>query len=263
MILKVFSLILFLCLAVGAQTPAPVSVDEKSQQIIDHAIEAMGGSSYLNVQTVTGKGFYTTYQDGISQIPARFLDYIAYPDRERTEFSGAGIRTIQTNVGDTGWLFDGSVKKISDQTPAQVEDFKRAMKTTLENLLRGWWKKEGGKITYAGRREAGLAKRNEAIRLTYPDGFWIEYEFGAQDHLPAKIIYKRNRKDPDTGDQVEVTEEDRIMRFIPVSGVNAPWIIDHFVNGKQTSRINYEQVQYNQPLGDALFAKPDNVKSIK
>jgi hypothetical protein len=244
-----------------AQTPA--SIDDKSQQIIDHAIEALGGANYLNVQTVTAKGFYTTFRDGMSQLPARFLDYIAYPDRERTEFTGAGIRTIQTNVGDTGWMFDGAVKKISEQTPAQVEDFKRTMKTGLEYLLRGWWKKEGGKITYAGRREAGLAKRNETIRLTYPDGFWIEYEFGAKDFLPAKIIYKRNRKDPDTGDMVETTEEDQLLKFIAIDGVTAPWVVDHFVNGKQTSRINYEQVQYNQRFPDTLFAKPDNIKSIK
>jgi hypothetical protein len=245
-----------------AQTPAS-TVDDKSQQIIDHAIEVMGGEKYLNVQTVIGKGFYTSYRDGISQIPARFLDYISYPDRERTEFTGAGIRTIQTNAGDTGWMFDGALKKISDQTPAQVDEFKRTMKTGLEYLLRGFWKKEGGKITYVGRREAGLAKRNETIRLTYPDGFWIEYEFGAKDYLPAKIIYKRTRKDPDTGDQVEVTEEDVLLRYITIDGVNAPWVIDHFTNGKQTTRINYESVQYNQRFAENLFAKPENVKSIK
>ena len=249
---------------VFAQTPAPAAtVDEKSQQVIDRAIQALGGEKYLNVQTVTGKGFYTTFRDGISQIPARFLDYIAYPDRERTEFTGAGIRTIQTNSGETGWMFDGALKKISEQTPAQVEDFKRTMKTGLEYLLRGWWKKEGGKITYVGRREAGLAKRNETIRLTYPDGFWIEYEFGAKDGLPAKIIYKRNRKDPDTGDQVETTEEDVLLKYITIDGVTAPWVIDHFINGKQSTRINYESVQYNQRFAENLFAKPDNVKSIK
>src|SRR6476659_1778843 len=91
------------------QAPAPqTSVDEKSQQIIDHAVEALGGQKYLGVQTVVGKGFYTSFKDGISQIPARFVDYIAFPDRERTEFTGAGIRTIQTNSGETGWMFDGA-----------------------------------------------------------------------------------------------------------------------------------------------------------
>jgi hypothetical protein len=249
-----------------AQTPAPAtsaSIDEKSQQIIDRAIEVLGGQKYLSVQTVIGKGFYTNYRDGVTQLPARFLDYIVYPDSERTEFTQDGIRTIQTNVRDTGWLFDGAVKKISDQSPAQVDDFKRAMKTGLEHLLRGNWKKEGGKVTYVGRREAGVGKRNEAIRLTDPDGFWVEYEFGARDGLPAKIIYKRMRRDPDSGDMVETTEEDQLLKFIQVDGVTAPWVVDHFINGKQTSRINYESVQYNQRFPDNLFAKPADVKAIK
>ena len=258
-------MILLLILSlIFAQTPAPTSsVDEKSQQIIDHAIEVLGGQKYLGVQTVIGKGFYSTFKDGLSQIPARFLDYISYPDSERTEFSGAGIRTIQTNSGNTGWTFDGAVKKIADQSPAQVEDFKRALKTSLEYLLKGYWKKEGGKITYVGRREAGLAKRNETIRLTYPDGWWIEYEFGAKDYFPAKIIYKRERKDPDSGDTVETTEEDQLFKFISIDGVTAPWVIDHYVNGKQTSRINYESVQYNQRLADNIFTKPADLKAIK
>src|ERR1051325_11267503 len=257
----VFLLILSLLFV---QTPAPsVSVDEKSQQIIDRAITTLGGPKYLGVQTAIGKGFFTSFKDGMSQLPARFLDYIQYPDRERTEFVGGGIRTIQTNTGDTGWLFDGGPKKISDQTPAQVEEFKRTIRTSLEYLLKGFWKKEGGKITYVGRREAGLAKRNETIRLTFADGFWIEYEFGAKDYLPAKIIYKRQRKDPDSGDMVEVTEEDQLLKFITIDGVTAPWVIDHFINGKQTSRVNYESVQYNQRFAENLFAKPAAVKAIK
>jgi len=245
-----------------SQTPSS-SVDEKSQQIIDRAVEALGGQKYLSIQTVTGKGFYTTYRENLSQIPARFIDYIEYPNRERTEFVGAGIRTIQTNDGNTGWFFDGAVKKISDQTPEQVDSFKQQLKISVEYLLRGWWKKEGGKITYVGRREAGLAKRNETIRVTYPDGFWIEYEFAAKDGLPAKIIYKHTRKNPDTGDEVETTEEDRLMTFITVEGVTTPWIIDRYIDGKQFHRINYESVQYNQKFPDNLFGKPVDVKSIK
>jgi 3-oxoacyl-[acyl-carrier protein] reductase len=39
--------------------------------------------------------------------------------------------------------------------------------------------------------------------------------------------------------------------------------IDFLVNNKQTSRIKYESVQYNQRFADSLFAKPADVKSIK
>lgn len=265
MIPKVLALVLLVCigsLSVSAQAPN-AAVDEKSKQIMDRAIEVLGGANYLNIQSAIGKGFYSGFKDGTALIPSKFLDYIVYPDRERTEFTQFGVKTIQTNSGDSGWIFDGAVKKLSDQTPAQVEEFKRVMSTSLENLLRGWWQKQGGKIVYVGRREAGLAKRNETIRLTYPNGFWVEYEFGARDGFPAKILYKRMRKDPDSGDEVETTEEDQLLRFVSVQGVNAPWVIDHFVNGKQVTRINYESVEYNQPIDNSLFAKPADIKKIK
>jgi hypothetical protein len=239
------------------------TADEKSQLIIQHAIDALGGSAYLNVKTVVGKGFYTAFNDGVSQLPTKFLDYIEYPDRERTEFVSLGIKTIQANSGNSGWVFDGAVKTIKDQNQTQVDDFKHSMRTGFENILRGWWKQEGGKVVYVGRREAGLAKRNETIRLTYPDGYWIEYEFGARDYLPSKISYKRSRKNLDSGDMEETTEEDQLLKFISIEGVNAPWVVDHFTNSKQTSRINYESIQYNQKFTDNLFAKPENVKAIK
>src|ERR1700752_158933 len=262
----VLGLILLAAIAGNAtsQTQEQVSsVDEKSQQIINRGIEVLGGNAFLNVQTVIGKGFYSAFSDGVAQPPSRFLDYIVYPEKERTEFVSMGIKTIQTNDKNSGWIFDGNVKTITDQSPDQVAAFKRSMITTVENLLRGWWKKEGAKVVYVGRREAGLAKRNETVRLTYPNGYWIEYEFGAKDGFPAKIIYKRSRKNPDTGDFEETSEEDHLLKFIATEGVTAPWVVDHFINGHQTSRVNYESLQYNQKFADSLFAKPDNVKMIK
>ncbi len=245
---------------VMSQQPTP---DAKAEEIVNRGIEISGGSSYLNVRSVIARGFYTAYQEGMSQIPARFLDYIVYPDRERTEFTSAGTRVIQANVGETGWVFDGAAKTISEMKPEQIDDFKRSVRTSVENLLRGWWRKDGATLKYVGRREAGLARRNETLRLTYPNGFWVEYEFGAKDGVPAKVIYKRNRKNSDTGDVEEVTEEDRFAKQITIDGVTAPWVIDHFTNKIQTSRINYESIEYNRPLADSLFVKPDNVKSVK
>ncbi len=235
----------------------------KAEEVVKKAIEAVGGNTYLSVRTVVGRGFFTTFKEGMSQLPARFLDYISFPDKERTEFNSGGIKAIQTNSGETGWLYDGGTKTISDMKPGQIEDFKRAMRTSVENLLHGWWRKQNATLSYIGRREAGLAKRNETVRVTYPDGFWIEYEFGARDFLPAKVIYKRSRQKADSDEMEEITEEDRLAKPITVEGVTAPWVIDHYINGTQTSRINYESIEYNQPLADVLFIKPANVKALK
>ena len=243
--------------------PVPAAADAKTEAVINHAIEVLGGSNYLNVKTSVGRGFFTAFQDGVSQLPARFLDYIAYPDRERTEFVSLGIRVVQANTGETGWVFDGATKNLQDMKAPQIADFKRSMRTSVENLLRGWWKKDGGVLNYVGRREAGVGKRNETVRLTYPDGFWIEYEFGAKDGLPAKVIYKQTRKKSDTDETIELSEEDRLGKPITIQGITAPWVIDHYINGVQTSRISYESLEYNQPLPDSLFAKPANIKVFK
>lgn len=242
--------------------PSPEGV-AKAEAIVNRGIEVLGGSAYLNVKTVVGRGLYTPYVDGVSQVPARFVDYIAYPDRERTEFTSEGIVVIQTNFGETGWLYDGATKSLHDMKAPQIEDFKRGMRTSVENLLHGWWKKENAKLSYIGRREAGLARRNEVVRLTYPDGSWIEYEFAAREGLPEKIVYKRTRTKPDSEETEEMAEEDRLAKPIAMGGVTGPWVIDHYINGVQTSRINYESIEYNRPLADTLFAKPASIKDLK
>jgi len=245
-------------------TPTPAaSDDEKAEAIVKRAVEVLGGNAYLNLHSVIGRGFYSIYRDGSSLPPLRFIDYIVYPDKERTEFSGSGGRIIQTNLEGKGWLYDGAAKTLKDMPAGQIEDFKIGMRTSTENLLHGWWRKEGGKITYAGRREAGLARRNETVRLTYPDGFWIEYEFGAKDGLPAKVLYLRKQKKADSDEMEEVSEEDRLYRPLTFEGVTALFVIDHFVAGVQSGRINYESIDFNPTIADSLFTKPANIKAIK
>jgi outer membrane lipoprotein-sorting protein len=238
---------------------APVAAnDQKAEQIVERAIKALGGDSYLNVRSAASRGYYTQFKEGVSGLPLTFVDYIVYPDRERTEFKGAGTRVIQTNTGDTGWLYDGQAKTLQDMTREQVEDFRNAMRTNIDYLLHGFWRKEGAKLTYVGRREAGLAKRNETIRLTYADGLAVEFEFGAQDALPAKVLYKKKDKEG-----AESAEEDRFAQFVTIDGVMVPFIVDHFRNGAQSSRINYQSIELNRTVADSLFTRPANAKAVK
>jgi hypothetical protein len=245
------------------KAPAPASVnaataDEKAEQIVRRAIEAMGGSSYLNARSIIGRGLFTQFKDGVSGLPSTFVDYLLYPDRERTEFKGGGLRVVQTNVGKTGWLFDGATKSIKDLSPEQVSDFQFAIRTSIDSLLRGAWRQEGARLSYAGRREAGIGRHNDAVKLVYPDGLSVEFEFGTRDAIPAKVIYKKKNADGE-----EAQEEDRLAQFLNVEGITTPFVIDHFRAGVQTSRINYQSVEYNRPIAETLFAKPANAKALK
>lgn len=236
-------------------TPAP---DEKAEAIIRKAVEKLGGERYLQVKTVVGTGNFSTIRDGVMESFTTFIDVITYPDKERTEFKQGGIKNIQTNYGAEGWIFDGGSRLIKEQSKKEVESFQRSLKTSLDNLLRGTWRKEGATLKYIGRREAGLGKRNDAIKIIYKDGFEVEFEFDPATNLPAKTLYKRTNAEGE-----EQKEEDRYAQFVDVQGIMAPFIIDHWINGKHTSRINYINLDFNKSVPDAIFRKPSDIKELK
>ena len=230
---------------------------EKADAVIKKAVEKLGGEKYLGVKTQIGRGRFSVFRDRQVVSFQTFYDVIVFPDKERTEFKGGGKKFVQANSGDSGWIYDGSTDSLTDQAEDQVENFKRGMRVSLDNLLRGNWRSEGAKLEYVGRRQAGLGKKNDVVKLTYENGLAVEFEF-SDDAMPVKSIYKRAGAEGE-----EVTEEDRYAQFVDVGGIKTPFIIDHYTGGEQTSRINYESVEYNKKVSDSIFAKPGSAKEAK
>jgi hypothetical protein len=241
----------------AVEKPA-AKIDEKALAVVERAVRAMGGSAYLGVHSVVSHGYFTQMNETVRGLPVAFRDYLVFPDRERTEFKGQETRAVQVNTGETGWIYDARAKKLSDIKPEQVEDFRVAMRTSIDNILRGWWRADGASLAYIGRREAGVGHRNETVGLTYPDGFAVEFEFDTVEGLPAKTLYKRQNAQ---GDVVE--EEDRYAQYQTIGAVHTPFIVDHFRAGVQSSRVNYDTVEFDASVPDSLFAKPSDVKTVK
>ena len=255
-------LLFFLSIAfssiVAAQPEAKKTEPQnKADAIIEKAIQSLGGEKYLQVKTQVGRGRLSVLRDGALVSWPWFVDIVVFPDKERTDFKGGGSRTIQANSGSTGWLYDDSLDVIKVQNETQIANFKQGIRTSLDNLLHGSWRGDA-ELTYIGKRPATLGKRNEAVKLTYKDGFSVEFEFAVDDGLPQKAIYKRTSADGE-----EVKEEDRYAQFLDIGGVKTPFIIDRWTNGKQTSRINYESVDFNKTIPDSIFAKPADPKDAK
>jgi TonB family protein len=230
--------------------------DEKAEAVLKKAVEKLGGDNYLKVKSIVGRGKFSVLRDGAAVSYQSFTDVLVYPDKERTEFKEGGVKTVQTNVGETGWIFDGAAETIGVQNKAQIENFKRGVRVSIDNLLRGYWRGTGT-LTYGGKRPASLGKRSEVLKLTFEDGFTVEFEF-SDEYFPIKAIYKRTNSDNE-----EIKEEDRYAQFVDISGIKTPFIVDHFTNGQQTSRINYETIEINKTIPDAFFIKPNSAKELK
>ena len=230
---------------------------EKAEAVIAQAVRNLGGDRYLQIKTQIGRGKFSAIKENVVVSFQSFIDVIVFPDKERTEFKGGGSRTVQTNTGDAGWVYDGAQQLIKVQNAAQIANFKQSIRTSLDNILRGNWK-GNAELTYIGKRSATLGKRNDVVKLTYKDGFAVEFEFSADDGLPQKALYKRTNADGE-----ELKEEDRYAQFIDVGGVKTPFIVDRFTDGKPSSRINYESIEYNKSVPDSIFTKPSNPKDAK
>jgi hypothetical protein len=258
--IKIFSLSktisLLVCLCFLAISGAAQKTDEKAEAVLKKAVQVLGGDNYLRVKSQIGRGKFSLMRDGMIGSFQTFVDVIVFPDKERTEFKEFGKKTVQTNSGDSGWIFDATAEVINVQSETQVKDFKRGINASLDNLLREQWRGKAD-LSYVGKREASLGKRNDVIKLAYADGFTVEFEFSAEG-FPVKAIYKR--ASPDGEDS---KEEDRYAQFVDVQGIKTPFIVDHFSRGVHTSRINYETIEFNKSIPDSIFTKPTSPKELK
>lgn len=254
---KILFLTLFTLLFCHSAFAQSAQADKKAEDIVKRAVENLGGEKYLRASSQIGRGRYSILRDGVLVSFQSFIDVIAFPGKERTEFKTGGSKNVQTNDGAAGWIFDGAAQVINVQSKEQIENYKRGQRTSLDYLLRGDWRKENAKVQYGGRRQAIVGRRNDVVKLIFADDFTVEFEF-SDDAMPVKSIYKRKNADGEL-----VVEEDRYAQFIDIQGIKTPFIIDHFSNGAQTSRVNYESVEFNKAIPDAIFVQPKSAKELK
>jgi len=79
---------------------------------------------------------------------------------------------------------------------------------------------------------------------------------------PAKVLYQRKEKDLTATRRKTCRKRVACINRSPPMAWVAPYVIDHFRNGQQTSRTSYDSVEFNKPIADALFAKPASFKQL-
>ncbi len=232
---------------------------ERGVELIKLAIQARGGAAYLSFKTIMSTGQFTPFDKGISQFPVPFVDWIVYPDKERTEF-GKGKkknRRIQVNVGRTGWVYDGDAETLKDQTDKQIQAHLEGIEFDLDRILRVALKESGVEVRFAGREEVRPGERADVVEIRLKPERNVYLWLDRQTRLPMSMIYEK------TGEGGLEKNEVRYFQYVDYDGVKFPNIVDYYRDGVQESRVNVQSVKLNAPAGDEHFAKPANVKAIK
>lgn len=229
----------------------------KAAALIREAIAARGGDAYLNIRSVVSRGQYTAFEKGVSGDPVSFVDYVAHPGRERTEFGKGDTKLVQANSDGSGWVYDARQKMIREQKEDQIKQFEQSARYDLDNILKITSKEASAKLVYLGRREAWRNAFSEAMRIDFADGSPATLHFDPRSKLPLMIEYKT------LGEEGPVNNEVRYFRWIDFNGVMFPTIQDSYRNGKQSNRVSFDTIIMNSSLPEKLFAKPSNIKEVK
>jgi len=228
--------------------------EKRAREVLEAATEALGGQKYLTVKSVIGRGLYSQFNEkGELQALLPFVDYIVYPDRERVEFGKGKQRFIQTNVGESGWIYDGQSRNLRDQKEEEIANFKRGLRRNIDTIMRGRWRAAGVTLRFLGERELWFRQRGEGVEITFPlEGEVterVEVYFDPHTHLPVKLAYDN--------------EEDRFYLYQEFGGIKASMRVDHFKGDLQTARISYDSIEFNAPVDHTLFEKPLRPDKIK
>ena len=232
---------------------------ERGAELIKQAIQARGSERFLSYANIMSTGMYTQFDKGMSQIPIQFVDWIVYPDKERTEY-GKGKkkdRRIQVNVGKTGWVYDGDAETLKDQNDVQIKDHLEGLEFDIDRILRAAAKESGIEVKFAGREEIRPGERADVVSIKLKSEQVVYLWLDRQAHLPMSLIYEKNGAGGLTKHEV------RYFQYIDYDGVKFPNIVDYYRDGVQASRVNFQSVKLNALVGDELFAKPASVKAIK
>ena len=230
---------------------------EKAAALIRDAIKARGGDTYTKIRTLVSRGQFSPFEKGASQAPMPVVDYLVYPDRERTEFGKGDTKSVQTNSGAKGWVYDAGQKIIRDQTEDQIQVGQQSLRYDLDNLLRRAAQEAGAKLVYVGRREVWRNTFSEAVRIDFTDGASVTLHFDPRAKLPLMTEYKIITEGKTSN------EQSRYFRWVEFGGVQFPTIIDVYREAIQSARYSVDSVEFNVEVPEKLFAKPVNIKEVK
>jgi hypothetical protein len=246
-------LFLTFCIAV-IFAPFSQSQDEETiKKLFQDAIQAMGGDAYLKVTDMVSEGQYFAFdRGGASSLPIKFYDNTKFPDKSRYEEGGKKKDrdvTVFNLEKNEGWIVEGS-KGVRDARPDEMQDFKNAVKHSIDMICRFRYKDPENRLFYLGPGE-GPDMNLEQVKIVDPVNDEVIVYFDRITKLPAKVEYR-------TMDNkgVRLRQVEQFSQWHMIQGVNTPLRIDGSINGRRSTQRFTLKMTYNNNLPDSFFSKP-------
>ncbi|MDR3720969.1 MAG: hypothetical protein P4L00_05175 [Candidatus Acidoferrales bacterium] len=220
----------------------------KAREILNQAVEALGGNAYLSVHDVTCTGRLGSF-DHAGEMTGfeKFIDYTQPPFKERQE-NLPKRNIIQVFNGDKGWDLDRG--GVTEAPQADLMQFKEEVLKDIDNVLRHRSHEPGMILRYGGPDVVDL-KQADWVELVDSDNRTIRIAFAENTHLPIRKTVET--RDPRT--QRKSAEIEYYSNYHPIGGVQTPFQITRERNGIKTLQVFFDKCDFNTSVSDALFTK--------
>jgi outer membrane lipoprotein-sorting protein len=221
----------------SGQTP---TVDD----IVARSLAAKGGVEKL--RAVTSVKMTGRIKGPGGEMPV--VSYAKRPNMRRRENVSDGQTFILASDGKTVWAVNPLMSTRPREITGPQADMTRQDGDDFDSVLLDY-KAKGHTIELVGT-EAVQGITMHRLRVTTKTGVIQEIYINAETMLESKMVMQIEQG----GRKGIVTSE--FSNYKEVDGIKVPLHIRQTFNGQLMAEVFYDQVQFNAPMDDALFAMP-------
>jgi hypothetical protein len=240
--------------------PAAVSLDQenarKAKEVLEQAIQALGGDAYLNLRNrhIEGRSF-SFYHGRATSNGVLFWGFTEYPDKERVEVTKErDVAYIYS--GDKG--FEITYKGAHPMENKDLVDYLRRRKFGLDRILRTWVNDPTVALFFDGQ---AIAEQQPALKVTLINAKneAVTLFFDQDSHVPIKKTFKWR----DPIDHQNNVEDEVYYNYRVVQGINTAYGFTRYYNGDMASQRSLNAAFYNENLNESMFDPNSNYNPNK
>lgn len=214
-------------------------------EILNTHFKTIGQEKLLEAKTMESSGKMTIAMIGSE---GGFKSINKRPHKMRVEVEVMGSNIVQAYDGSTVWTINpmAGSSDAMEMTGAEAEGLIET--ADIDGLL--WnYKEKGHELELVGTEEYGDSKVF-VLKLTKKNGKIDHYYIDSEDYVIVKVTAKV------MSNGMELDMETVMSDFREVNGFLGAYKIEMRIGGQDYSTIQLEEVKYNSPIDDAIFAKP-------
>jgi hypothetical protein len=229
----------------------PAQSAAKAKEILQQAIEGLGGAAYLNVHDVTYEGHLSQFGHSgeLNSVPLHFVNYAIPipPFRDRTE-NLPKRNIIEVKNGDKGWDLDRG--GVTEARTSDLARYQEDMKTDIDNILRHRIHEPDMVFRYGGADVVDLHE-SDWVELVDSENRTIRIAIAKSSHLPIRMVIDTRNANT----RMRTEEIEYFSNYHPFSGIQTPFQITRDRNGIKVFQVFFYKCEYNTNLSDSLFTK--------